>query len=131
MSNHPDIGTEFDWLASDKNGRVALMSTAGFGCCPEEVSNKIDVVEKLLAWILEEIGLKGGDLLLAEPERGIIVFDWKHWEGPYKRLYVPRECINKTTLEQNLLPVEAVHPLNLDFLETEEISENEINTEKA
>ncbi len=33
-SIHPRQGTEFDWIATDIDGKIALMSTAGFGSCP-------------------------------------------------------------------------------------------------
>jgi hypothetical protein len=31
---HPDIGIEFDWLATAADGRVAFFATAGYGAVP-------------------------------------------------------------------------------------------------
>jgi hypothetical protein len=121
MTNHPDIGTEFDWIASDKEGRIALMSTAGYGNCPKNASQCRDQADDIIDWILIECGLKNIDLLLARPEKGVIIYDWAHWHGPYKRKYLPKHCIDRNTILENNLPIEAVFSLNVDFLDTEEI----------
>jgi len=77
---------------------------------------------------LSECGLKNADLLLAKPERGIIIYHWEHWEGPYKRIYIPNKCINRDTVANNNLPIDAVYSLNIDFSEIDEMSDNDINT---
>jgi len=123
MTNHPDIGTEFDWIASDREGRIALMSTAGYGNCPKNASKWKKHADDIIDWILIECGLENNDLLLARPEKGIIIYDWIHWHGPYKRKYVPKYCIDRNTILENNLPIKAVFSLNVDFLEAEEIPE--------
>ena len=130
MTNHPDIGTEFDWIASDRKGRIALMSTAGYGNCPKNASQWKKHADVIIDWILVECGLENADLLLARPKKGVIIYDWTHWHGPYKRKYIPKNCIKINTLMDNHLPADAIFKLDVDFLE-EEISDNDISTKNV
>jgi hypothetical protein len=95
------------------------MSTTGYGKCPKNAS--YEQADEIIDWILIECGLENADLLLAKPEKGVIIYDWTHWQGPYKRIYVPKHCIDRHMILKNNLPVEAVFTLNVDFFEAKEI----------
>jgi hypothetical protein len=91
--------------------------------CPKNASQWKDQADNIIDWISKDCGLKDIDLLLARPERGVIIYDWTHWHGPYKRQYAPKHCIDRNTILENKLPIEAVFNLNVDFLKAEEIAD--------
>ena len=68
MNNHPNLGIEFDWIASDKKGRIALMCTSGYGNCPQNIIQWKTHIEEIIDWIVSECGLNNDDLLLAQPD---------------------------------------------------------------
>ncbi len=48
MNNtHPRQGTEFDWIATDVDGKIALMSSAGYGNCPSNETQWMDNQKQL------------------------------------------------------------------------------------
>src|SRR3954452_23404626 len=95
------LGLEFDFLASDEAGHVAIFSTAGFGPIPRTVLDR---------WGLEDQGVDAVDLLpivtrvtesrvdagnisfwTDKAERGIFGYDWWQSAGPYRRLAMPEQ----------------------------------------
>jgi hypothetical protein len=94
------IGFEFDWLASDADGHVALFSTAGGGYAPEEflrdteehdtaIGELIALPASTVAKSAPELptGLKNTWRMVAE--RGIFAFDSDPHGGPYRLVAVP------------------------------------------
>jgi hypothetical protein len=74
-------GLEFDWFASDAEGNIGLFSTAGFGPVPDEVQLHFqghDQVAALLDWRVPQVWKECAS-------RGLFVFDWQHWQGPYRK----------------------------------------------
>ena len=43
---HPRWGIEFDWLAVDSRGQVALFTSAGYGAVPEAVLRNVPGVDE-------------------------------------------------------------------------------------
>jgi len=64
------------------------------GIALKMLTNARDQADVIIDWILMACGLENTDLLLARPEKGVIIYDWAHWTGPYKRQYVPKSCID-------------------------------------
>lgn len=104
MQREDFLGREFDWLACDREGRVAIFLTAGYGEVPEAVLDAISDEDAFLAKVTEAIvehlpqttkGEQVGRGLRSDPftpfvgDRGFYVFDWKHWQGPYDLVLAP------------------------------------------
>lgn len=103
---HPRWGIEFDWLAIDTLGSVALLSSAGYGAVPpiviqhaDRVDDAIDTVNRLRAIgaATDIIGPQsGGDYSdwHQAAARGLYAYDWNLWHGPYQRLASPTKPIS-------------------------------------
>ena len=87
------MGTELDWFARDSDGFVALMSSAGYGPIPDSVFERFDQqrrIEEFLAGLAGQRLMADWDqMLLSLSASGVFVYDWKHWDGPYRRQGVP------------------------------------------
>jgi hypothetical protein len=97
----PRPGFELDWLATDLDGHVGLLSTGGQGPVPATVIDHLAELEAAVGR-LESLPVLGicegrpmtgpGDFTFwTEPcRRGIFGFDWGPVaDGPYTRLTVP------------------------------------------
>jgi hypothetical protein len=102
-------GLEYDWLACDADGHVALFSTAGGGYAPEAFLRDTDAhdaaIEALLAGPAVTTAQSAPDLppdltntwrLVAE--RGLFAFDADVHGGPYRRVAEPTEPIRVAEL---------------------------------
>jgi hypothetical protein len=102
MKSAEDIqGLEYDWLASDSEGHVALFSTAGAGHAPREFLLDTDAHDAAIDAILAgpatttarfaptvAPGLKNTWALVAE--RGLFAFDCDPNGGPYRKVAAPQ-----------------------------------------
>lgn len=108
-------GLEYDWFAVDADLHVAVFSTAGWGEIPSVVLEANppwddSETERILAERLAPTGryLPEGRgpgtceewKLLAE--RGIYVFDWRHWSGPYERIVAPSVPVRLAAIPDEL-----------------------------
>ncbi len=75
------IGLEFDWLAVDGIGHLAVFSTAGWGPVPVSVLSHVDEEKQFL-----DPTRPPAEVAM----RGFYVYDWKHWNGPYVRVAKPK-----------------------------------------
>jgi hypothetical protein len=102
-SRQETLGKEFDWFAIDSAGELAACSSAGWGEIPAIVlqqctlaDSPIQHIDRLIA-LMPEIGShraegRGPGKCWEWPllgNRGLYVYDWKHWHGPYERIIVP------------------------------------------
>jgi hypothetical protein len=110
-------GLEFDWLAIDATGAIALCASAGYGEIPlailrhsTSVESGADVDRRLIA-ALPVIGghrVEGHGPGWCEEwrllgARGLYVYDWRHWSGPYVRVIVPSAPLHPTRTTPDLL----------------------------
>jgi len=122
---HPRWGVEFDWYGFDPAGNVAVFSSAGYGPVPLDV---VDHAEALDGWyerrvLLPTLGAcaaspqEGGDFSdwIGLAERGFYGFDWKVWEGPYRRLTVPARPATLADLPSDLRHLASLVGLDVDF----------------
>jgi hypothetical protein len=100
-SAHEIIGFEFDWLASDGDGLVALFSTAGGGYAP---ASFLDDTDRHDAAIAELLTAPAGNRAQFSPdlrpglgntwrlvaERGVFAFDSDPHGGPYRLVAMPK-----------------------------------------
>jgi hypothetical protein len=82
---HEFSNLEFDWLACDADGFVAMFSSAGFGAVPEESVAAAEALDaaldriKALPVIGEATSMSGRttpDDWIATARRGLFAFDW-------------------------------------------------------
>ena len=66
------------------------------------------------------------DPLTARSTRGPIIYDWRHWDGPYVRVHIPRIMIGASVLTELGTNIELVAKIRCRFTETEEIPDNKI-----
>ena len=90
----PDFfGTEFDWFAVDSKGFVALMSSAGYGPIPDCVFEHFEGQRRIEEFFARLVGQPLTDdwdrMLLSLAASGVFIYDWQHWDGPYRRLGMP------------------------------------------
>ena len=98
------LGLEFDWLASDGDGHVALFSTAGVGYAPDEFLRDTGAHDAAIEAIFASAastrarfapqlppGLENTWRLAAE--RGVFAFDSAPNGGPYRLVAAPETAI--------------------------------------
>jgi hypothetical protein len=103
MKREDVAGLEFDWFALDRDGHIAIFSTAGWGEIPTAVLEAsaadgddsdaeaalIERMPRIGEWRSEGKGPGGCREWTDLGMRGLYVFDWRHWSGPYERIVVP------------------------------------------
>ena len=110
------VGLEFDWLASDARGHVALFSTAGSGFAPDEFLRDTDAHDAALEAILTSPattrarfapelppGLTNTWRLVAE--RGLFAFDSDPNGGPYRLVAAPVSPVLAADLPRSVVEV--------------------------
>lgn len=109
-------GFEFDWLASDVDGHVALFSTAGGGFAPEGFLRDTDAHDAAIDTLLASAtrtqarfapqlrsGLQNTWLLMAE--RGLYAFDSDPHGAPYRLVAAPEHPIHISDLPASVATV--------------------------
>lgn len=107
------LGMEFDWLASDADGYVALFSTAGGGYAPDEFLRDTDAHDAAIDVVLASPastvarfapelapGLKNTWRMVAE--RGLFAFDSDPHGGPYRMVAAPVDPIRIADLPRRV-----------------------------
>ena len=125
------VGLEFDWLASDADGYLALFSTAGGGYAPEEFLRDTNAHDAAIDVILASPasttarfapvlppGLKNTWHMVAE--RGLFAFDSDPHGGPYRLVAAPTAPIRAANLPP--LAAEVVGLLRLRHLRFTQLS---------
>lgn len=110
------LGLEFDWLASDADGYVALFSTAGGGYAPDEFLRDTDAhdaaIDAVLASPASTVarfapelppGLKNTWRMVAE--RGLFAFDSDPHGGPYRVVAAPADPIRIVDLPRGVIDI--------------------------
>lgn len=110
------LGLEFDWLASDADGYVALFSTAGGGYAPDEFLRDTDAhdaaIDAVLASPASTVarfapelppGLKNTWRMVAE--RGLFAFDSDPHGGPYRMVAAPADPIRIVDLPRSVIDI--------------------------
>ncbi|MFI1996688.1 hypothetical protein [Actinoplanes sp. NPDC020271] len=110
------LGTEYDWLAADGDGHVALFSTAGGGYAPEAFLEDTDAhaaaIEVILAHPTTTAARFAPALAAAcentwrqVAERGLFAFDADIDGGPYQLVAAPQVGINVADLPETAFDV--------------------------
>lgn len=95
-------GYEYDWLAVDGDGHVALFSTAGSGFAPESFLRDIDAHDVAIEAILSappttsvrfspDVPPDRDNTWRRVAERGVFAFDTDPTGGPYRLVAAPGE----------------------------------------
>jgi hypothetical protein len=128
------VGLEFDWLASDADGHVAIFSTAGGGFAPPEFLRDTEAHDVAIDAVLASTpitqarhapqlppGVENTWRLVAE--RGLFAFDADPHGGPYRLVAAPKDAIHIADLPDAAVAVatQLVYP-NLKFGDLQEVS---------
>ncbi len=108
-------GFEYDWLAVDHLGQLALLSTAGSGFVPTEVARTMEAHQAALDVLFARppstevrrapVFGPGVDNTWAKAAaRGVFGFDSDPNGGPYRLVAVPRTPLLLTQLSADLCP---------------------------
>lgn len=93
-------GIEYDWLACDRDGHVALFSTAGWGCAPVGFVDDTGAHDRGVDALLQRSASTSARESPVLPrhlvntwhlvaERGVFAFDFDVDRGIYRRVAVP------------------------------------------
>ncbi len=137
---HDFSNLEFDWLACDADGFVALFSSAGFGPVPEESVAMADALDAALDR-MNAMPIRSGatsiggttnpDDWMAAAQRGFFAFDWAHARDRYQIEALPNRPIRVDEVEDKTIrdavsrvriPVRFSHLRWLDWDESGELS---------
>ena len=123
-------GTEFDWVAVDAGGNLAVFSTCGYGPVPPVALERAIDQDAIIECIKAATGIPThADLLILPTECPIYIFDWKLHDGPY---VLARRPADGRTPGLNLLSddlLAAVTRMTLDFSVCDAIALGSIPTE--
>jgi hypothetical protein len=122
---HPRFGFEFDWLAVDRRGHLALMISEGYGPVPlavldhpDEVDAAVDALAGALPVLRDASPPANAPWMAASCEaqaRGLYVYEWDLYDGPYERLLVPGVAVTVDALPPLIGAVARFGPLDLEF----------------
>jgi hypothetical protein len=86
-------GEEFDWFAVDSGGFVAWMMSAGYGPIPDSVFQQLEQQRRIEEHLTRLSGYSTKApwrrMLWSLSVAGLFVYDWEHWNGPYRRRGFP------------------------------------------
>jgi hypothetical protein len=108
---HEFSGLEFDWLACDQDGFVAMFSSAGFGPVPEDAVHLASVrgaLEGIMALpVTGQATSIGGtttpDDWIAAAQRGLFAFDWTHARDRYQLEALPSRAVNLGDIKDDVI----------------------------
>jgi hypothetical protein len=86
-------GLEFEWFAQDAEGNIGIFSTAGFGPVPANVQLYFQDHDRA-ALSIELTHWGSSDVWKDYAKQGLYVFDWQHWQGPYRKEEAPLGTMN-------------------------------------
>ena len=109
------FGMDFDWFAQDITGAIGLFSTSGYGEIPVEVLRHVAAHYKIADYVpLPHLGTLAVWQDFARV--GLYVFDWQHWDGPYKQVAAPLAAM-PASLREAILQLPELPQLPLWFSE--------------
>jgi hypothetical protein len=106
-------GSEYDWIALDRDGFVGFFSTAGGGYAPEAFLEDVDAFDRAIAAMLRRPASTAARSCVSVPneagndwrfmaERGVFGFDADLHGGPYRRVAVPERAIRVDELPEDV-----------------------------
>lgn len=109
LDSHPAWGMEFDWPAIDRDGRVAVFSSGGYGPVPSEFIRVDRAVDAALDLVRGLPGLGRSRRTPASGPgdnsswfelgaRGFYVYDWPTHHGPYQLICTPSRPLHVSDL---------------------------------
>jgi hypothetical protein len=136
------VGLEYDWLAVDADGFVALFSTAGAGFVPDALlrdpegfDGAIDAILEMPARTIADCDreLAPGRLNTWRrvAERGLFAFDSDPLGGPYRLVAKPHAPVRANGLPSSVASVAGRIVLpTVSFKNATEVRESEISSKK-
>jgi hypothetical protein len=134
------LGFEYDWLAADGEGHVAIFTTAGGSYAPEEFLRDTDehrrAIGAALAMPSSTVAVFAPELppgykntWLDMAERGFYGFDGDPCGDPYRKVAAPRRPVRVEELRPDIATVvrRLVLP-NLSFAKLDRVSSEEIGS---
>jgi hypothetical protein len=117
--DHPRCEVEFDWLAVDPQGHVAVFTTAGYGPVPMEVDPHLTEVDAALDQVKRLPDLESPDEIRlrfnefsdwhAYSAKGFYAYDWNggpsYWFGAYERRATPAAPMSVSQLPAEIRAV--------------------------
>lgn len=119
------LGNEYDWLACDRTGFVAVFCTAGGGLVASSVLDDLEAQDEAIAAIHAlPCVLAVSDEFAALAARGVFVFDADYMGGPYKAVATPQRPRRLDELPESVAAVACrVRFTELTFLELAQFPE--------
>ncbi len=138
---HPRLGIEFDWLAVDPSGALAVLTSAGYGPVPKAVREHVESVDAALE-LINTWPCVGGSI--SQPgdtgnhadwrdlaARGFYAYDWKDSFGPYVRLAVPTTPLTVDNLtDEGITGIVVLARFTVDFASATQLDLADLDDEK-
>jgi hypothetical protein len=110
------LGTEYDWLATDEDGHVAMFSTAGGGFAPATFLRDTDAHDAAIRALIavppsSELALSTGltprvdDMWDELAKRGVYAYDSSYSGGPYELIAAPATPVNVDELPKEIAAI--------------------------
>lgn len=111
---------EFDWFATDIDGRFALFATAGEGPIPEEVARSA-AAHDAIGESIPITGWGSSAVWQSYAKVGLFAYDWSSTQGNYVQVAVPARSV-LPDLRARLQNCAVLPALNASFAETSAIN---------
>lgn len=130
----PLWGIEWDFLAVDATGSVALLSSAGYGPIPARVLAQRSLVERAVSELdahpvvgaaedRRDPSNRSGDYSdwFTMSERGLFAYDWRVHHGPYGLVSAPTVALEVSALGRTIREAANLVALPLRFAAASEL----------
>jgi len=123
--DHPNFGTDFDWLAVDSVGHVGVFDS-GYGKVPLASMEHAAELDATTARFMQ-LPIVGAcaesptgpgicTFWLRWAERGVFGYDWTNYHGPYQRMTVPSVSLTVDDLPDDFARLANMVVLTVDFM---------------
>ena len=123
---------EWDFLAVDPAGHVAVLSCGGYGPIPQSALAARESVEQAIAMIstlpttTEAVSVVEGDGdysdWFAMSARGFYAYDWQAWNGPYERISAPASPLSISSLPDEVRAAATILQIPQQFAESTQLN---------
>jgi hypothetical protein len=121
-------GLEFDWVAADISGKLAVFCTGGYGPIPDKAMEAAEDQHAVMESIKTTTGFsEQSDFLTQRGACPLYCFDWKVYDGPYNLKRGPgmEKAVGIDGIPEDLR--QSIVRLNVNFSARKSISADELH----
>lgn len=122
-------GVDWDFLALDRDGQIALISSTGYGQIPPRVLDQAALVEDaverssalpVIGEPINRVPDRTGDYSswFERSVRGFYTYDWSVYHGPYRALSAPTVALEVSAADPMIAQAASLLELQFSFATT-------------